>query len=635
MTTTEYEKLIEPYRPAIEEARDFVAKMRSTLGARLDGNRIAAILAGLHALIVAKHGVKLTNGELLAIQLSDQPWQELERIVAPKHGADGKTAQQISELVRGFHEQESKIQYYQDQQRLIFSDPKQKHLYPTGRYVEGGKDQARTYQEEHRKLTDEGIASEEAHRILVEERGFAWPYVSDADEGVVVLAQQLLLMETMHPELLSDIDYARIIGMDNVVSVEEYVREEVFEGTSQEWEELITDVHTLPQYTTLPTSIGENIENSNQAAENKTFLGEVPDANVYKAPPLGVDEGYTITIEKPRYAFDYKKGGYNEVGTYEVEKEPIYFSGMQFQEFPATQSSEMTLYKQSLLYEAGWLTQEQMTEEWGVGGTYTFGAMATAMETANRQGYVDWMAAAEAASQDRDREAASDPDNDRGRYAEPIAVFTPEPYMAKDPDYLAQVVKQTFRNELGREPTATEVADLIGNLSGEFRAEYQAQVAKARAEFEAEQAAREATMVWDPYTGQYVPIGSDIGPLDEKGEDETEEEFEERVKRGVDPAYAMEQDEIEAYRRKYGIDDPYPEGPWSPEQEQAARGGGTMTMPTPYSGVEVDPIASFQEHFERYFADELERNRDRAASRSADAGVQAAIMMMNQAIGGG
>lgn len=103
----------------------------------------------------------------------------------------------------------------------------------------------------------------------------------------------------------------------------------------------------------------------------------------------------------------------------------------------------------------------------------TAGAMQMLMSVANRQA-VKWQdvldgivsAGGLASAQEEARE------------------FEPGPYLAPDYASLAQTVKDTFRQRLGRDPDEGEMAQLVGELQGWDRQRYGAEVAADRMAFE-------------------------------------------------------------------------------------------------------------------------------------------------------
>jgi len=62
--------------------------------------------------------------------------------------------------------------------------------------------------------------------------------------------------------------------------------------------------------------------------------------------------------------------------------------------------------------------------------------------------------------------------------------FDPKPYLAPDYASLAQTVKSTFRQRLGREPDQAEMAELVGELQGWSKGAYDAEVQYGQAQFD-------------------------------------------------------------------------------------------------------------------------------------------------------
>jgi hypothetical protein len=62
--------------------------------------------------------------------------------------------------------------------------------------------------------------------------------------------------------------------------------------------------------------------------------------------------------------------------------------------------------------------------------------------------------------------------------------FDPKPYLAPDYATLAQEVKSTFRQRLGREPDQAEMAELVGELQGWNKGAYDAEVQYGQSQFD-------------------------------------------------------------------------------------------------------------------------------------------------------
>lgn len=69
---------------------------------------------------------------------------------------------------------------------------------------------------------------------------------------------------------------------------------------------------------------------------------------------------------------------------------------------------------------------------------------------------------------------------------EQAAEFEADPYLAPDYASWAQLVKDEFERQLGREPDQGEMAEFVGELQGWDKQNYRAQVAGERASFEGE-----------------------------------------------------------------------------------------------------------------------------------------------------
>ncbi len=133
------------------------------------------------------------------------------------------------------------------------------------------------------------------------------------------------------------------------------------------------------------------------------------------------------------------------------------------------------------MIKAGFLDPDEAAS----GGTWAFAeasGMRALMEDSNATG-VTWQS-------HLDRVAANPSlaaiERAKGRLgAAGRAPFVAPPFLKPDQATLSQAVKQAVRSRLGREPTASDMGDLIERLGVDYRAEYGAQVQAARAQFDA------------------------------------------------------------------------------------------------------------------------------------------------------
>ena len=561
----------------------------------ITGVRLAAMLGRLTKFL-ENQGIVLEETHLAGISSSNSPWETLRGVL----GNIGREAafDELKATVEVLHEEEWRVDYLTDETRLSSKD------------ILEGDDAARYANEWGRLVYREGISKENAHKLMAE-RGWANPYYADVDPEVVDLAKTLSILKAggTYTGPLTPND---ILAAETADTARAMI-EESYEGEVP-WEDF--EEHIAAESI---GGVGETYEESRTygivAEDGKPLPPEVQTKDE-RGPAMGVPEGFSLTVSAPPLLRPNSIGrpGYARDGYTAIERtaqqEPEYWDGAQYQVFGEDLGYETTRLYQTLLLDAGLLSEDDYLAEDGVAGFATYDAMAKAMIQANRSSATSWIEAAEFLAEAEARKTTEDEE----KYKEPIPVYTPGVYLKPDPDYLNQVVKQAFRQQLGREPTAEEVSGLIGSLAADFKSEFDVLEGKRRAEFEAEIAAREMSAgPIDPETGERVP--QPIGPG--SGEPEREGGPTGGVY-GVRPGgERINQDKV--------IPGDTPE-----EIEQ-----GYRVAEVGYGGTAVDPLASFAERFEALFGAEMARNRYREVSREAFNDVQATIMMMNQAIGGG
>ena len=542
-----------------------------------DGGRIASLLVRLQVWL-AENGIDLTDGARQRIAEAENPWQVLRQFVRQ----DDKF-ELVESTIRNLHEEEWRVGFVYDSGRL-----------GTGRAaLPGGgptpDDDGHQYAKEWNRLVhQEGLTSFQAHRLL-KEWGFLNPFipVNDRDQDLESLAEGLAIMRATG-EYTGDIEPADLLVRGTVVSALQLLEESGYEGSLGSFEQFEETLVTV-------TGAGETIDESQRAAEEAEFgrpVFEDEGDEVGDRKPIGVSPDFVAraapratgrlrgTRNRPgldagdaRALAESGPAGASAVAEAQlgIEQPPEYFEGDNYNIFNGL-SFEQTMLYQTMLVDAGWLDPDDFKMEQGQqnGGFATWAAMSDAMTAANRTVAATWIEAAQlsaAAREANDAESNGD---------EPVPVWTPGVYLAPDPDFLSQVVKTTFRNQLGREPSASEVRALASSLSGEFRGVFDVEEEQALAIFEQGLAARDASLgPIDPDTGERV-----VDPL---SEDET---F-----RTVEP----------------GIE----------------------------SLTGIDPIASFQERFEARFAEELARGRQREVNRDSRRDIMGSIFATDAAVGGG
>jgi hypothetical protein len=82
-------------------------------------------------------------------------------------------------------------------------------------------------------------------------------------------------------------------------------------------------------------------------------------------------------------------------------------------------------------------------------------------------------------------------------------VFPTPTYLAPDYATLAQRVKQTFRQNLGREPTESELAGLADELSSYHRQAFEAEVEQAQQDWQSRQFAMEGGINQHPFASGF------------------------------------------------------------------------------------------------------------------------------------
>ncbi len=155
---------------------------------------------------------------------------------------------------------------------------------------------------------------------------------------------------------------------------------------------------------------------------------------------------------------------------------PQYFEGDQLA--PATLDPAVIARLQRRLVAAGLLENDTFYE--GAWDDLTEAAYKTVLGFANKNG-ID-------ATKSMDRLIATLPQSvkDARARAEELKVFQEPPYIKPDMATLAQGVKAYFRQEVGRDPSDSEMAEFSGAMSSAYRADFEAQVAAQRAEFDAQ-----------------------------------------------------------------------------------------------------------------------------------------------------
>ncbi len=147
---------------------------------------------------------------------------------------------------------------------------------------------------------------------------------------------------------------------------------------------------------------------------------------------------------------------------------------------PASWDASRRVVLKDSLVRAGYLDPDQQAG----GATWAFAeasAMAALADEANGIGTTWNQQLAKVAA--NPSEAAKR--RAKGRAGADRRPFVAPAFLKPDMATLTQSVKQSIRQRLGREPTGTEMGELVETLGVDFRAEFGAQVAALRSEFDA------------------------------------------------------------------------------------------------------------------------------------------------------
>lgn len=546
--------------------------------------QIAATIGRLKVWL-AGQGIAFTDRELTNIATSSTPW----RVVRQQMQAEGSSVE--LDLI-----QDAITRLYEDTWRLSFVQQKSRGTRTGSPEFTSA---AAAYVAEHDRLwQQEGLSKSQAHQLMAE-WGWENPVISDP-------------VRTEIAKLAEGLAIARATGeYTGPVEPEDLLLQPTFESAEQLLEATYTGPRPFEQFLFAAELEGaEGISDdpliassqSEAAEEGKPILEEVVEGP--PRSPIGVPFDYVARAEprppgtlrgqatsgpgrgagvnRPGLPLDdaeafIASGPRGEdlafAGRDFIEQEPEYFEGDDTNIFNGL-SFEQTILYQTMLVDAGYLSPEDFAIEQGAkfSKPRTWDAMQKAMTASNATIAESWIEAAQEAAATRARNNAAV----AGTNLEPVPVWTPATYLAPDPDTLSQIVKQAFRSQLGREPTAQEVSGLMASLSAEYRGLFDVNERVAQASFEQNIGAQEASLgPIDPLTGERV-----VEPLEEG----------------------------ETFR----------------------------TVENPLgSAAGVDPIASFQEQFERMFAAELSRGRQRVTQRDARRNIMSSIFATDAAIGGG
>ncbi len=317
----------------------------------------------------------------------------------------------------------------------------------------------------------------------------------------------------------------------------------------------------------LSQSAGTFIDQQQLAAEaaGETGTGEFEFPPLLDQPedeillrPIGVPVDFVASREGPReFRRDPKPG---ESRTRVEAIEPQYFEGDELA--PATLDGAIIARLQMRLVAAGLL--EKNTYYVGAWDDLTIAAYKSVLGFANQNGFD--------ATKAMNRLIATLPQSvkDARARAEQLKVFQEPPYIKPDMATLAQDVKRYFRQEVGRDPTAGEMAEFAGAMSAAYRADFEAEVAVLRSTSDA--------------ANQAPTTGSDLSSAIV-------------ARRGLTVAAPV-----------------------------AAGGGGT------FQG--IDPVARFREAFDRRFKPETERLAALGDVRANVNNVYASLRTMTSLIGG-
>lgn len=549
---------------------------------------IASALARLKTWLEAE-GITFAPNIITQIATSSAPWRIVEQQL---QGTGSPVAlETIQTAVNSLHEDTFRLSNATRSQAAILgpvADPE-------------GRDDTSQYRQEHQRLTtDHGMSDSQAHQLLAE-WGWENPLYRPNDFGTGVL------------QLAEGLAIARATGeYTGPLEPEDLLAQPTFESAMQLLEKDYTGAQSFEQFQFEVEIEGiagisdDPIQASEQADAAEEGKPEPPDddENLPARQPIGVALDYVARVAPRPFVTDPKNlgagtpldpnrprvGSPNRFGIVPgIEQPPEYFIGDDTNIFNGL-SPEVTILYQTMLVDAGWLSPEDFKIEKGAkrGGFETWNAMNKAMWAANATVAETWIEAAQDAAAARELAGVDDIDH------EPVPVWTPATYLSPDPDTLSQVVKQAFRNQLGREPTAQEVRSLMSSLAGEFLGQFETQEAIDKAAFEQGIAATDASRgPIDPETGERTVV-----PLDRP--DPT-------VGGGLGP-HGLSRTTADTFRT---VDNPL---------EQI---------------VGVDPISSFQEDFEARFAEELARGRQRVTQRDARRSIMGSIFAIDAAVGGG
>jgi hypothetical protein len=206
------------------------------------------------------------------------------------------------------------------------------------------------------------------------------------------------------------------------------------------------------------------------------------------AGPIGVPAGYTVTRAERRP--DSMFGEADPRAWVDQERGPRYFEGDQFN-FSGL-SPEDTEKLQKRLVDAGLM---EPGEYWpGILTDVEYQAILSTMGMANNSGKtIDEVLFNMAANLPESIKEAR-------RLRDAAKVFQADPFIKPDPAALNQSVKNGFRNELGRDPTRSELAEWAGRLGADAEAQYRQEVRAAEAKFNTAVAIEETGVAPSPGT---------------------------------------------------------------------------------------------------------------------------------------
>lgn len=197
-------------------------------------------------------------------------------------------------------------------------------------------------------------------------------------------------------------------------------------------------------------------------------------------------DGWQYEVENPEYT--HRSEAYRQAQRAGVDpsrfsvqgvpdtRTPLYFEQDNWRLF-AGKSPEYVASLQDQMRRAGLLRKGQAAL--GFWDEATASAMFQLMTEANAQG-IEWDVALRAREEAWQNMSPEDLAAAAGR-----GPFVAPAYLAPDYDTLAQSVKQTFRQALGRDPKDYEMALLADRMNRDYRAQYSVEVAAARSEYDA------------------------------------------------------------------------------------------------------------------------------------------------------